>query len=139
MIVEEIKKVEKRLDVTRANLELWRREHHIHNDTSSHRCYSRALLQHLTVLDVFVTTLGISLNEKELEAIRDEWDKVDQPLPAMIDGRIRPRTECPYRAKCEIAQDGACHHLGVKHLQAFSCATARGFALVERNESEEKA
>lgn len=47
-------------------------------------------------------------------------------------GRIPPRTVCPFRARCSFASAGACHHEGEAHPVAYSCATARGFALIDR-------
>lgn len=49
----------------------------------------------------------------------------------LVDGRIPAYTECPFREKCEIAQANRCNHLGVFHKSEYSCATARGFDLLE--------
>lgn len=48
------------------------------------------------------------------------------------DGRISANTECPFRSKCEIAAANRCHHLSAEHSVPFSCATARGFDLLQR-------
>lgn len=52
----------------------------------------------------------------------------------IIDGRIPPRTECPYRSECPIASAGECRHRGIDHDVYFSCATARLFEIVKRDE-----
>lgn len=47
-------------------------------------------------------------------------------------GRIPAGQPCPFRADCAIAQDGDCHHKGAEHPVPYSCALARGFALIRR-------
>lgn len=54
-------------------------------------------------------------------------------MSKLVDGRIPANTVCPFRISYEIATAGQCHHLGDMHYNAFSCATARGFDLIERN------
>jgi hypothetical protein len=45
----------------------------------------------------------------------------------LVDGNIPPRTDCPFRWKCEVAEAGACQQTGRLHRAAFSCAVARAF------------
>jgi hypothetical protein len=51
-------------------------------------------------------------------------------------GRIPEHTDCPFKSKCSFAASGKCHHEGINHGVEFSCATARGFDLIERNKLE---
>lgn len=50
----------------------------------------------------------------------------------LVEGRIPPHTECPFRERCEIAMANECHHKGREHTVAFSCASARGFDLLNK-------
>jgi len=52
----------------------------------------------------------------------------------LVNGRIPAHQECPYRAECPVAKAGDCHHRGVDHDCAFSCALARLFKIVKRDE-----
>lgn len=54
-------------------------------------------------------------------------------MQTLVDGKIPANTVCPFRAKCEIAQNDACKHNGVNHTVPFSCAAARGFEIIIRN------
>jgi hypothetical protein len=45
----------------------------------------------------------------------------------LVNGNIPANTPCSFREKCEIAQAGACKHLGSEHQVEFSCAVARSF------------
>lgn len=49
----------------------------------------------------------------------------------LVDGRIPANTECPFRSQCQIASAGVCNHHGKDHPVPFSCAVARGFAMLE--------
>ena len=52
----------------------------------------------------------------------------------LVNGRIPAREDCPYRSKCQTAHNGDCKHKGAElQLNDFSCASARYFALVEKN------
>jgi hypothetical protein len=42
--------------------------------------------------------------------------------------------DCPYKSECVSAKRGACNHKGTKQLVDFSCAFARGFNIIYRNE-----
>lgn len=57
-------------------------------------------------------------------------------MSMLVEGKIPAHTVCPFRERCEIAQGGACNHLGQKHNVAFSCAAARGFDLIRRNKEK---
>lgn len=52
-------------------------------------------------------------------------------MTELIDGRIPPHTECPYKSECAFSKQGVCYHKGFGHPVAYSCATARGFAIIE--------
>lgn len=75
-------------------------------------------------------------SEVSSEQIANNWDtifgKKKKPVD-LVDGKIPPNTECPYKDKCEIFQAQKCHHQGLNHATAFSCAVARGFAIVSRS------
>lgn len=51
----------------------------------------------------------------------------------LVDGKIPPHTPCPFRDKCGA---GICYHKGTEHTVAFSCAFARGFAMLRAREGE---
>lgn len=75
-------------------------------------------------------------SEVSSEQIANNWDtifgKKKKPVD-LVDGKIPANTECPYKDKCEIFQAQKCHHQGLNHATAFSCAVARGFAIVSRS------
>jgi hypothetical protein len=48
-------------------------------------------------------------------------------------GLIPKGTECPFKDQCGIQQAGDCKHKGVLHSCDFSCASARGFDLIQRD------
>lgn len=52
-------------------------------------------------------------------------------MSKLKDGRIPPYTVCPYKAQCSIAKVGLCKHTGTTHAVSFSCATARGYELIQ--------
>ena len=52
-------------------------------------------------------------------------------MSKLINGLIPARTECPYKDRCSLLP--SCNHKGVHHHKLYSCAIARGFALIERN------
>lgn len=55
----------------------------------------------------------------------------------LIDGCIPPNTECPLRARCMIAEGGACMHTGILHEVAFACSGITAIALIDAvNEQE---
>lgn len=56
-------------------------------------------------------------------------------MSKLTNGRIPAGEACPWAQTCRIALAGQCYHKGVKHEVAFSCALARGFDLVERNDA----
>jgi len=49
----------------------------------------------------------------------------------LVDGLIPANTECPFTSECTFKQAGVCKHLGVAHSIPFSCASARGFDLMQ--------
>lgn len=49
----------------------------------------------------------------------------------LVNGKIPARTACPFKTRCATAEGGKCHHTGESHPVDFSCATARGFEMVE--------
>jgi hypothetical protein len=58
-------------------------------------------------------------------------------LPTKLtNGRIPAFTACPFKATCSTLREGKCHHRDTEHPVAFSCATARGFDLMERYDME---
>ena len=56
----------------------------------------------------------------------------------LVDGRIPARTECPFAAQCTFNQNNECRHNGADHAVPFSCATARGFDLIQRTSPQER-
>ena len=50
----------------------------------------------------------------------------------LVNGKIPPHTECPYRIYCASFRNGNCYHQGARHRVAYSCASARGWAIVRR-------
>ena len=68
------------------------------------------------------------------EQIANNWDmifgKKNKPV-GLVDGKIPANTNCAYKEKCEIFQAQKCHHKGVDHPVAFSCAVARAFELTQ--------
>lgn len=63
-------------------------------------------------------------------------------MSQLVNGRIPANTECPFRARCPFAQSfpgrkPKCHHLGVNHPVPFSCATARLFVIMDREENND--
>ena len=52
-------------------------------------------------------------------------------MEKLIKGKIPKGSECPWKNKCKIAIGGSCHHQGKNHPCDFSCATARGFQMME--------
>lgn len=66
------------------------------------------------------------MSVKSLAEVR----KVQKSLQ-LVNGKIPPKTECPFATKCAIKTEGNCKHKGVEHPAPFSCATARGFDLVQ--------
>jgi hypothetical protein len=59
-------------------------------------------------------------------------------LSKLIDGRIPPHTECPFRNRCGFAENNTCHHKGVEHVVAYSCGAARAYDLITRNSQRER-
>ena len=57
-------------------------------------------------------------------------------MSKLINGRIPEGTECPFKEQCEFAQNKKCYHRGKDHKCDFSCATARAFDIIERNNKE---
>ena len=60
-------------------------------------------------------------------------------MSKLVNGRIPAHTECPFRAQCGFAwpdenNEIRCHHRGVDHEVDFSCAFARGWAMVAKYE-----
>jgi hypothetical protein len=55
-------------------------------------------------------------------------------MTKLVDGRIPPLTECPYKAECPMAGT-SCHHKGTEHKVAFSCGAARAFELIHKYEN----
>lgn len=55
---------------------------------------------------------------------------------ALVGGKIPAKTSCPYKGECAFVE--GCHHTGVLHPVPFSCATARGFDLVNLYKHERK-
>jgi hypothetical protein len=53
-------------------------------------------------------------------------------MSILINGRIPPNTECPYRNRCSVAKNNDCNHKGIEHLIPFSCAIARLFVIMDR-------
>lgn len=51
---------------------------------------------------------------------------------ALINGKIPPHTECPWKLSCQARMFHHCHHMGKKHEVEFSCAFARGFNAVDK-------
>ena len=51
----------------------------------------------------------------------------------LVDGKIPANSICPFRVICEIAKAGQCHHQGYSHPAPFSCAAARGFAIIQKS------
>lgn len=49
-------------------------------------------------------------------------------LPKLFHGKIMPYCDCPWKAKCQIAQANVCYHDGEN---PFSCGAARGFELTD--------
>lgn len=53
----------------------------------------------------------------------------------LIDDRLVPAGKaCVYALECISAKTGACNHRGVDQKENFSCAFARGFNIIYRNE-----
>jgi len=52
------------------------------------------------------------------------------------DGMIPAHTECPFERTCPISRTnrGHCKHEGENHPTEFSCASARGFDILHRDE-----
>lgn len=48
-----------------------------------------------------------------------------------VHGRIPAQTNCPFRKYCIIAEENKCGHTGQNHLSEYSCASARGFDLLQ--------
>lgn len=53
-------------------------------------------------------------------------------MSKLIDGRIPPKTECPFKDRCN--QASVCKHNGIEHTCAFSCGLARLFDKVDEGE-----
>jgi hypothetical protein len=53
-------------------------------------------------------------------------------MSKLVNGRIPTGTDCPFRARCNIAESGNCRHLGKDHKVDFSCGTARLFDITDR-------
>lgn len=71
-------------------------------------------------------------SEVSSEQIANNWETIfgkKKKQVGLIDGKIPPNTDCPYKEKCEIFQSQKCHHQGLNHTTAFSCAVARAFEL----------
>lgn len=51
----------------------------------------------------------------------------------LIDGNIPANTICPFRDGCGFVV--SCHHKGIAHEVAFSCASARAADLLERHKA----
>ena len=51
----------------------------------------------------------------------------------LTNGLIPPATACPFAGECTFKQADECKHKGTAHPVSFSCATARGFDLVRRD------
>lgn len=66
----------------------------------------------------------------------EEWKKANAKEHKLVNGRIPAHTECPYKSKCAIGLNDNCYHQGERHTCDFSCATARGFAIIERDNDE---
>ena len=52
-------------------------------------------------------------------------------MSKLVAGRIPKGQDCPFRSRCEIASAGCCKHQGMFHPFPFSCASARGFDLLD--------
>ena len=48
----------------------------------------------------------------------------------LVDGLIPAYTNCPFRKDCIL--ELGCHHMGILHKVAFSCASARGFDILNK-------
>lgn len=50
---------------------------------------------------------------------------------SLVNGRIPAYTECPYVKVCMTKKENRCHHTGINHSVPYSCATARGYKMME--------
>lgn len=53
-------------------------------------------------------------------------------MSKLVNGRIPAGTDCPFRARCNIAERGECRHGGKNHKVDFSCGTARLFDITDK-------
>lgn len=90
------------------------------------------MVMHPGFSDDFPLEYLILVNTTSGQRIRiDLTKRKDQPkIISLVDGKIPPKTVCPFKDKCELAKEDRCFHQGLDHQNAFSCAVARGFEIV---------
>jgi hypothetical protein len=52
-------------------------------------------------------------------------------MSKLVNGLIPPHEPCPYTDRCPLVPT-VCKHKGVDHVTFFSCASARGYEIIER-------
>jgi len=50
----------------------------------------------------------------------------------LVNGKIPPNAECPFKNECDIVKFGCCNHNGINHNVPFSCAMARFFEITQK-------
>jgi hypothetical protein len=57
---------------------------------------------------------------------------MEKPKSLLVHGNIPENTECPFAKFCRFKAEGTCKHRGKDHGVEFSCASARGFDLINQ-------
>ena len=57
-------------------------------------------------------------------------------MSVLCEGRIPPKTECPFKGQCAMPRIGSCTHAGANEEGKFSCSTARAFDFIIMRKSE---
>lgn len=92
------------------------------------------MVMHPGFADDFPLEYLILVNTTSGQRIRiDLTKRKAQPkVISLVNGKIPPKTVCPFKNKCELAKEEKCFHRGLDHEHDFSCAIARGFEIVNQ-------